>query len=52
MILKNDQDTQSNPLEKGWLFMINWIIPGLIFFAMLLLGFHYYCSAIAGSHPF
>lgn len=47
-----DQDAIPDPIEKGWWFIVNWVIPGLVFFALLLLGFHYYCSAIAGSHSF
>ena len=51
MALKNDHDAYLDPLEKGWWFITDWIVPGLIFFAMIALGFHYYCSAIAGN-PF
>ena len=50
MARKEDRDAYPEPEEKGWLFIINWAIPGLIFFALVVLGFHYYCSAIAGIH--
>ena len=52
MALKTDHDTYLDPLEKGWWFIINWVVPGLIFFALLVVVFHYYCSAIAGNHLF
>ncbi len=51
MALENDHDAFLEPLEKGWGVIINWVVPGLIFFVLIVIGFHYYCSAIAGN-PF
>jgi hypothetical protein len=48
----NEQNSYLSPLEKSWWFIINWVVPGLIFFALILLGLHYYCSAIADNQIF
>jgi len=52
MAQENDRDVYLDPMEKGLWLIVNWIVPGLIFFALIVLGFHYYCSAIAGDSLF
>jgi hypothetical protein len=48
MEIGDDSDKYLDFYEKSWSFLVNWLIPAMIFIVLIAIGLHSYFITIGG----